>query len=104
MSYFLDYKYPFQPVNLQGNMTTNEVKDNSTRYGWNFKLDDINNNCKNVTYKISDKQGDNVMFGSNKPVKERKEGPIITGNLTYDPNTSCNNLWNNSTKRKIIVK
>jgi len=43
------------------------------------------------------------MFGSNKPLKEKAPGPIITGNLTYDPNTSCNNLWNNSTKRKIIV-
>ena len=101
MSYFLDYKYPFQPVNLQGNMTTNEVKDNSTRYGWNFRLDDINNNCKNVTYKISDKQDDNVMFGSNKPLDEKCTN--ITGDLTYDPTTSQNSLWNNSTRRKIIV-
>ena len=100
---FLDYKYGgrVMPANLQGNMTTNEVKDNSTRYGWNFKLDDINNNCKNVTYKISDKQGYNVMFGSNKPLDEKCTN--ITGNLTYDPNTSQNSLWNNSTRRKIIV-
>ena len=27
MSYYLDYKYPFQPSNLQGNITTNKVKD-----------------------------------------------------------------------------
>ena len=99
MSYFLDYKYPFQPVNLQGNMTTNEVKDKSTRYGWNFKLDDINNNCKNITYKTCDNP--NVMFGHNKPLDEKCTN--ITGDLTYDPTTSQNSLWNNSTRRKIIV-
>ena len=99
MSYFLDYKYPFQPANLQGNMTTNEVKDNSTRYGWNFRLDDINNNCKNVTYKLNNKP--NIMFGHNTPLDEKCIN--ITGDLTYDPTTSQNSLWNNSTRRKIIV-
>ena len=82
-------EYPFKPANLQNNMSTNNINvDNSLRYGFGYKT------CSDYS----------VMFGSNKPVKERKEGPIITGNLTYDPNTSCNNLWNNSTKRKIIVK
>ena len=38
---------------------------------------------------------------SNKPLYEKC--PIISGNLTYDNVTSGNNVWNNSTKRKIIV-
>ena len=29
MSYYLDSKYPFNPVNLQGSITTNEIKDTS---------------------------------------------------------------------------
>ena len=30
MSYYLDSKYPFQASNLQGNITTNKVKDDSS--------------------------------------------------------------------------
>ena len=86
-------------MNLQDNMTTNEIKDTSTRYGWNFKLNDINSNCKDINYKTCDKP--NVMFGNNKPLDEKCTN--ITGQLTYDPSTSCNSLWNNSTRRKIIV-
>ena len=95
MSYQL---FPFQPSNLQGNMTTNDVKDNSTRYGWNYKIDE-KDNCINVTYKLNNEH--DVMFGSNKPLDEKCTN--ITGNLTFDPTTSGNSLWNNSTRRKIIV-
>ena len=95
MSYQL---YPFNPVNLQGNMTTNPVKDASTRYGWNYHIAE-KDNCLNVTYKLSSEL--DVMFGSNKPLDEKS--PNITGDLTYDPNTSQNSLWNNSTRRKVIV-
>ena len=91
--------YPFKAANLQNNMTTNNINvDNSLRYGYGYKPSDPN--CKDISYKTCTDYS--VMFGNNKPLKE-KEGPVITGNLTYDPNTSCNNLWNNSTKRKIIV-
>ena len=48
--YYLESKYPFQPFNLQGNITTNNIKKSETRYGFNFKLDDPN--CKNITYKF----------------------------------------------------
>lgn len=89
--------YPFDPANLQGNMTTNKVEDPKMRYGWGFKFKDPN--CENVTYKLSDDPA--VMFGYKKPLYEKC--PVITGNLTYDPTTSQNALWNNSTRRKIIV-
>jgi len=95
MSYQL---YPFNPVNLQGNMTTNPVKDVSTRYGWNYQISE-KNNCLDVTYKLSNES--DVMFGHITPLDEKC--PNITGDLTYDPNTSQNSLWNNSTRRKIIV-
>ena len=95
--YYLESKYPFQPSNLQGNITTNNIKKPETRYGFNFKLDDPN--CKNITYKLSNES--DVMFGYKKPLDEKC--PVITGNLTYDPSTSQNALWNNSTKRKVIV-
>ena len=98
MSYYLDYKYPFQPSNLQGNITTNQIKDPSTRYGWNYKIVE-KDNCMNITYKLNNEH--DVMFGSNKPLDEKCTN--ITGNLTYDPSTSGNSLWNNSTRRKIIV-
>ena len=97
MSYYLDSSYPFPASNLQGNETTNIIKPSDIRYGFNFKLDDPN--CKNITYKISDESA--VMFGYKKPLDEKC--PSITGNLTYDPSTSQNSLWNNSTRRKIIV-
>ena len=35
MSYYLDSKYPFNSVNLQGNITENKMVDPSMRYGWN---------------------------------------------------------------------
>ena len=38
MSDYLDSKYPFQPSNLQGNITTNKVNDDSVRYGWNYRI------------------------------------------------------------------
>ena len=92
-------EYPFPTSNLQNNMTTNIVNvENNLRYGYGYKPKD--KNCQDIGYKTCSDYS--VMFGSNKQLKE-KEGPVITGNLTYDPNTSCNNLWNNSTKRKIIV-
>ena len=92
--------YPFNAANLQNNMTTNIINvENNLRYGYGYKPKQ--DNCKDIGYKTCSSH--NVMFGSNKPLKEKAPGPIITGNLTYDPNTSCNNLWNNSTKRKIIV-
>ena len=97
MSYFLE-KYPFQPANLQGNITTNQVKDPSTRYGFNYKIVE-KDNCMNITYKLSDNH--DVMFGTNKPMDEKCRN--ITGDLTYDPTTSGNSLWNNSTRRKVIV-
>lgn len=91
--------YPFDAANLQNNMSTNNINvDNSLRYGFGYKPSDPN--CKDIGYKTCSDYS--VMFGNNKPLKE-KQGPVITGNLTYDPTTSCNNLWNNSTKRKIIV-
>ena len=90
--------YPFKAANLQNNMSTNIVAvENNLRYGYGYKPKE--NNCKDIGYKTCSDYS--VMFGSNKPLKE--QAPVITGNLTYDPNTSCNNLWNNSTKRKIIV-
>ena len=90
--------YPFKAANLQNNMSTNIVAvENNLRYGYGYKPKE--NNCKDIGYKTCSDYS--VMFGNNKPLKE--SCPIITGNLTYDPNTSCNNLWNNSTKRKIIV-
>tara|TARA_B100000686_G_C16585619_1_gene860523 strand:+ start:165 stop:461 length:297 start_codon:yes stop_codon:yes gene_type:complete len=89
--------YPFDPANLQGNMTTNKVDDPNMRYSWGFKFKEPN--CENVTYKLNDDPS--VMFGSNKPLDEKCTN--ITGNLTYDPSTSGNSLWNNSTRRKIIV-
>ena len=49
MSYQL---FPFQPSNLQGNMTTNEVKDKSTRYGWNYNIVE-KDNCMDITYKLN---------------------------------------------------
>ena len=98
MSYYLDYKYPFQPSNLQGNITTNPVKDSSTRYGWNYNIVE-KDNCIDITYKLSDKS--DVMFGHNTPLDEKCTN--ITGDLTYDPTTSQNSLWNNSTRRKVIV-
>ena len=97
MSYFLE-KYPFQPANLQGNITTNQVKDSSTRYGFNYRIIE-KDNCMNIAYKLSDNH--DVMFGTNKPMDEKC--PNITGDLTYDPTTSGNSLWNNSTRRKVIV-
>lgn len=97
MSYFLE-KYPFQPANLQGNITTNKIKDPSTRYGFNYRIVE-KDNCMNITYKLSDNH--DVMFGTNKPMDEKC--PNITGDLTYDPTTSGNSLWNNSTRRKVIV-
>ena len=91
--------YPFDAANLQNNMSINNINvDNSLRYGFGYKPSKPN--CKDIGYKTCSDY--NVMFGNNKPLKE-KGGPVITGNLTYDPTTSCNNLWNNSTKRKIIV-
>ena len=91
--------YPFDAANLQNNMSTNNINvDNSLRYGFGYKPNDPN--CKDIGYKTCSDYS--VMFGANKPLKENG-GPVITGNLTYDPTTSCNNLWNNSTKRKIIV-
>ena len=51
MSYYLDYKYPFQPDNLQGNITTNQIKDKSSRYGWNYKIDE-KDNCIDIKYKL----------------------------------------------------
>ena len=93
-------EYPFPAANLQNNTSTNNINvENSLRYGFGYKPKD--KNCKDIGYKTCNDYS--IMFGSNKPLKENKEGPTITGNLTYDPNTSCNNLWNNSTKRKIIV-
>ena len=97
MSYFLE-KYPSHPDNLQGSITTNQIKDTAKRYGWNYKIND-KNNCMNITYKLS--KDTDVMFGTNKPVDEKC--PNITGNLTYDPSNSQNSLWNNSTRRKVIV-
>ena len=32
--------YPFDPANLQGNVTTNKVEDPKMRYGWGFKFKD----------------------------------------------------------------
>ena len=91
-------EYPFDAANLQNNMSTNNINvDNSLRYGFGYMP--TTPNCKDIGYKTCSEYS--VMFGSNKALKE--SCPIITGNLTYDPNTSCNNLWNNSTKRKIIV-
>ena len=98
MSYYLDSNYPFQASNLQGNITTNKVKDDSVRYGWNYRIVE-EDNCIDITYKLNNER--NVMFGSNKPVDEKC--PNITGDLTYDPTTSGNSLWNNSTRRKVIV-
>ena len=40
----------------------------------------------------------NVLWGSNKPVKE-----TCLPNHIQMEGTSCNNIWNNSTKRKTIV-
>jgi hypothetical protein len=40
----------------------------------------------------------NVEWGSNKPIKG------IEPNKIKMSGESCNNIWNNSTKRKIIVK
>ena len=95
-------EYPFASANLQNNMTTNIVNvENNLRYGYGYKPKPKDNNCKDINYKTCSDY--NIMFGSNKPLKEGNEGPVITGNLSYDPTTSCNNLWNNSTKRKIIV-
>ena len=34
--------YPFDPANLQGNMTTNKVDDPNMRYSWGFKFKDPN--------------------------------------------------------------
>ena len=90
-------EYPFNSNNLQGNIVINNIKDTGTRYGWNFALNDPN--CKDINYKVCEKP--DVMFGYNRPLNEVK--PNIQGVLTYDPSTSCNSLWNNSTKRKIIV-
>ena len=91
-------EYPFNSNNLQGNIVINDIKDTGTRYGWNFALNDPN--CKDISYKVCDKP--DVMFGYNKPLNEVKTN--IQGTLAHDPSTSCNSLWNNSTKRKIIVK
>ena len=98
MSYYLDYGYPFQSENLQGNIVTNKIKDTSKRYGWNYRINE-KDNCMNITYKLNNNP--NVMFGNNKPLYEKC--PIITGNLTYYTSTTRNSLWNNSTKRKVIV-
>ena len=98
MSYYLDYKYPFQPENLQGNIVTNQIKDTSKRYGWNYRINE-KDNCMNITYKLSNDS--KVMFGHNTPLDEKCTN--ITGQLSYSPSTSQNSLWNNSTKRKVIV-
>ena len=98
MSYYLDSKYPFNPVNLQGSITTNKIKDTTKRYGWNYRIDE-KDNCMNITYKLS--KDTDVMFGTNKPINEKCTN--ITGSLTYDPTNSQNSLWNNSTRRKVIV-
>ena len=89
--------YPFKSNNLQGNIATNVINENNLRYGFGYQPQKPN--CKDINYKTCSNYS--VMFGANKPIKE--QAPVITGNLTYDPNTSCNNIWNNSTKRKIIV-
>ena len=41
----------------------------------------------------------NVKWGSNKPIDE----VTYPNNLETKYDISCNNLWNNNTKRKIIV-
>lgn len=89
--------YPFKAVDLQGNITTNKVIDPKMSYSWGFHYKKPN--CESVTYKL-DKE-EEAMFGYRKPVYEKC--PVITGVLTYDPSTSGNALWNNSTRRKIIV-
>ena len=91
--------YPFESQNLSGNVVLNSIKDTGNGYGFGYK--EKKENCNDIKYNTCSNY--NVMFGSNKPLKEEKLGPIISGNLTYDPSTSCNNVWNNSTKRKIIV-
>tara|TARA_B100001059_G_scaffold236258_1_gene285788 strand:- start:3527 stop:3835 length:309 start_codon:yes stop_codon:yes gene_type:complete len=97
MSYYLK-NYPFNPENLQGSITTNQIKDTTKRYGWNYKINETDN-CMNITYNLS--KDTDVMFGTNKPMNETC--PNITGNLTYDSSNSQNSLWNNSTRRKVIV-
>lgn len=98
MSYYLDSKYPFHPANLQGSITENKINDTSKRYGWNYRIDE-KSNCIDIKYKLNNQY--DVMFGSNKPIDEKCTN--ITGQLTYDPSNSTNSLWNNSTRRKIIV-
>ena len=89
--------YPFNSANLQGNITTNKVIDPSMKYSWGFHYKKPN--CESVTYKLNKEK--EVMFGYQKPINEKC--PVITGTLTYDPSTSGNSLWNNSTRRKTIV-
>ena len=85
-----------------------DIKDTSFRYSWHpesappFISSKGNTQmigCNDITYKLNSEY--DVMFGSNKPLDEKCTN--ITGNLTYDPTTSGNSLWNNSTRRKIIV-
>jgi len=90
-------EYPFKAANLQKNVTLNTMKQLHSGYGYGYEQKQPN--CKDIQYKLNNNF--NVMFGSNKPLNE--ECPIISGNLTYDNRTSGNNIWNNSTKRKIIV-
>jgi len=90
-------EYPFKADNLQKNITLNTVPNLSYGYGYGYKPKDPN--CKDIQYKLN--KENHVMFGSTKPLYEKC--PIISGNLTYDNVTSGNNVWNNSTKRKIIV-
>ena len=89
--------YPFEKANLQNNITTNNVVDPNMRYSWGFEYK--NPNCEDVTYKLNKEK--ETMFGYKNPINEKC--PVITGTLTYDPSTSGNSLWNNSTRRKIIV-
>ena len=60
---------------------------------------DVTNNCQNgFTYFEQSKTDNNILWGSNKPMKE-----ICTTNYKPHNGTPTHSLWNNMTKRKSIV-
>lgn len=77
--------YPFNQPNYF--KISNEFKSTNT------------NNCKGPSnfFQKCLSEEKNVVYGSERPIKEKCT--IITGH----PESQCNSLWNNMTKRKTLI-
>ena len=85
MSLLMEYSKTINPDN--NFKIKSNVSNKNNIPGFNFKYNDMCN-----------KQNGNVLFGSQKPIDEK------CPNNTNINQIPCMNIWNNSTKRKIIVK